>query len=249
MKNIADTSMLSQQLTSFQNQLNNYRLMQDNYFQLIDKCLLNDTRTEMLEPMLAPFNQMVELLTTMQSELESESLTGTANIIDEVAAQSEKITVITDVIRTITEQTNLLALNAAIEAVRAGEAGRGFAVVAGEVRQLSLKTQEALADIGENVELLQTKAKTAVRQMAESQSQMTSDLEGVKDAADAFNDIRQASEQIAELGSDISEATEQQIQSANALNNSVTAIHLASDKIGKGANDTMASYQLLRKRK
>jgi methyl-accepting chemotaxis protein len=79
-----------------------------------------------------------------------------------LGASSEEIGDVVKVISSIAEQTNLLALNATIEAARAGEAGKGFAVVANEVKELSVQTGQATANIAARIASIQSETQEAV---------------------------------------------------------------------------------------
>jgi methyl-accepting chemotaxis protein len=87
--------------------------------------------------------------------------------IESLAAATQRIDGVLNLIQAIAEQTNLLALNATIEAARAGEAGRGFAVVAHEVKALAGQTAKATSEIGQNVSMIQASTRNAVEAVRE----------------------------------------------------------------------------------
>jgi methyl-accepting chemotaxis protein len=111
--------------------------------------------------------------------------------IESLAAATQRIDGVLNLIQTIAEQTNLLALNATIEAARAGEAGRGFAVVAHEVKALAEQTAKATSEIGQNVNLIQTSTRNAVDAVREIGSavrdinEVTSNIAGAVGQQDA----------------------------------------------------------------
>jgi methyl-accepting chemotaxis protein len=87
--------------------------------------------------------------------------------IESLAAATQRIDGVLNLIQAIAEQTNLLALNATIEAARAGDAGRGFAIVAHEVKALAGQTAKATEEIGQNVGSIQASTKNAVEAVRE----------------------------------------------------------------------------------
>jgi methyl-accepting chemotaxis protein len=87
--------------------------------------------------------------------------------IESLAAATQRIDGVLNLIQAIAEQTNLLALNATIEAARAGEAGRGFAVVAHEVKALAGQTAKATSEIGQNISMIQVSTRNAVEAVRE----------------------------------------------------------------------------------
>lgn len=82
--------------------------------------------------------------------------------IKDLAAASQEIGQVIQLIEEIADQTNLLALNATIEAARAGDAGKGFAVVATEVKNLAEQTAQATEQISRQINGMQTATQRAV---------------------------------------------------------------------------------------
>ena len=152
--------------------------------------------------------------------------------IESLAAATQRIDGVLNLIQAIAEQTNLLALNATIEAARAGEAGRGFAVVAHEVKSLAGQTAKATSEIGQNVNMIQASTRNAV---------------------DAVREIGAAVREINEVTANIAGAVEQQDAatreiSANAQlaadGNSTLVVNIGSLNDAMGDTNKAASSVL-----
>ncbi|MGE8154700.1 methyl-accepting chemotaxis protein [Pseudomonas vancouverensis] len=148
----------------------------------------------------------------------------TAEMIQRLAEDSQKINGVVNVIHSIAEQTNLLALNAAIEAARAGEMGRGFAVVADEVRNLAKRVQASTDEITLMVSALQAGTRDAVDFMQESSFKADDCVQQAQEAGVALAEITSAVAQMRESNTQIAVAAEQQSQVAEEMNRSVVSI-------------------------
>jgi methyl-accepting chemotaxis protein len=125
-----------------------------------------------------------------------------------IEESSRKISDIIGVIDEIARQTNLLALNAAVEAARAGEAGRGFAVVASEVRSLAQRSSQAAKDIKDLI--------------TNSNSQVKEGVDLVNKAGSSLNEIVESIKTVAEIVSDIANASVEQASGIEQVNKALT---------------------------
>ncbi|MEY9741637.1 methyl-accepting chemotaxis protein [Bradyrhizobium japonicum] len=152
--------------------------------------------------------------------------------IESLAAATQRIDGVLNLIQAIAEQTNLLALNATIEAARAGDAGRGFAVVAHEVKALAGQTAKATAEIGENVSMIQASTRNAV--------------DAVREIGGAVREINDVTSAIAGAIGQQDAATREISSNAQsaAQGNETLVANITSLRDAIGETDTAAAFVL-----
>ena len=165
----------------------------------------------------------------------------TAETIEQLAADSQKINGVVSVIHSIAEQTNLLALNAAIEAARAGEMGRGFAVVADEVRNLAKRVQTSTDEITQMIASLQGMTRDAVEFMQESSFKADDCVREAREAGQALEEITEAVAQMRDSNTQIAVAAAQQSEVAEEMSRSVTGIRDVTEHTVRQTSDSAAT--------
>lgn len=188
----------------------------------------------------ASLSSAVSQVKTMSDEIQQAN-----QAVEKVAARSNDITQILDVIRTIAEQTNLLALNAAIEAARAGEQGRGFAVVADEVRALASKTRSSTDDISGLIDSLQLEVGNASSVIEKGVVRAQTAVDETTVAFDALHSVVTKVEDITGQITQIATAAEEQSSVTEEINRNLTLISDAASQLADLSTQAGDGSQML----
>jgi methyl-accepting chemotaxis protein len=165
--------------------------------------------------------------------------------IESLAAATQRIDGVLNLIQTIAEQTNLLALNATIEAARAGDAGRGFAVVAHEVKALAEQTAKATSEIGQNVSLIQASTRNAVDAVREIGSAVRDINDVTSNIAGAVGQQDAATREISSNAQSAAQGNETLVANIGSLSAAIGETNKAATSVLSASSDLTATAQTL----
>jgi methyl-accepting chemotaxis protein len=165
--------------------------------------------------------------------------------IESLAAATQRIDGVLNLIQTIAEQTNLLALNATIEAARAGDAGRGFAVVAHEVKALAEQTAKATTEIGQNVSMIQTSTRSAVDAVREIGSAVRDINDVTSSIASAVGQQDAATREISVNAQLAAQGNETLVVNIGSLSDAIGETTKAASSVLSASTDLTSTAEIL----
>src|SRR5882757_2126665 len=165
--------------------------------------------------------------------------------IEGLAAATQRIDGVLNLIQAIAEQTNLLALNATIEAARAGDAGRGFAVVAHEVKALAGQTAKATAEISENISVIQASTRNSVDAVREIGNAVREINDVTSNIAGAINQQDAATREISANAQSAAQGNETLVINIGSLSEAMGKTSTAAESVISASGELTAMAQTL----
>jgi len=136
---------------------------------------------------------------------------------ERINASSDAIRKVVKVIDDIAFQINLLALNANVEAARAGKYGKGFAVVAEEVRNLAVRSTEAVKETATMVDETVKNMELGNGLVAETAQQLEAMAIASKEQASGVTQINLGLDQIDRVTQSTTASAEESAAAAEEL--------------------------------
>lgn len=182
--------------------------------------------------------------TSMQKmNLINQTVNDAVSRVQELSNQTNEISSLVVVIKSIADQTNLLALNASIEAARAGEHGKGFAVVADEVRKLAEQVTKSVQDITGIVENIQSESKIVAQSLATGYGLVEEGSNQIQLTGEAFEKIYTSVTGIVKQIDKISSNMGNISETSREINQSLVKIATISEGVVAGVEETAASIE------
>ena len=158
--------------------------------------------------------------------------------------RSNRIDLVTQVIKDVADQTNLLALNAAIEAARAVEQGRGFAVVADEVRKLAERTGTSTHEIATTIDGVKQDTADALHRLQAAIGRIANGVDSTENADEAIRSIRDLMDDFARRMERIGAATQEQRDASDRITRNMESVSTASQMNQASARSMVAVDEL-----
>lgn len=169
-----------------------------------------------------------------------------ADQIMQLSEQTDQISTISSLVADVADQTNMLALNAAVEAARAGEQGKGFAVVAGEIRKLADQSRDSAGKINSLVNAIQSSINSTVMVTDEGNKTAKVGIEVAQSAADVFNRIATAINEVYTNSQQIAQSAKQQAVGVQQAVSAMNAINLGAKETVTAVNQVQSSTEELK---
>ncbi len=163
--------------------------------------------------------QNLSLELSKASSSGSDEVRRTQTIMSEISDKARRMIETVTMIEKVATQTNLLAMNAAIEASHAGEAGKGFSVVAGEIRSLSVSTQNSAKQISELISEMANATETGTQHMNDTRHVFDSILRGIEEQTKLVEEISSTVSQQSSQASIVLQKTKEAVEKASDANN------------------------------